>query len=52
MPGVGTREVDPTLKFDNGLSVSMVQWKVILGKVGLMPSKEDRLEAQSSKTPL
>ena len=51
-PGAGTREVDPTLESDYGSSASMVQWKLILGKAGLTPSKKDQLEAQSSKTPL
>ena len=52
MPEAGTGEVDPTLESNYESSVSMVQWKPILGKVGLTPSKKDWLEAQSSKTPL
>ena len=47
----GTREMDPTLESDHGSSVGLVPQNLKLDKAGLTPSKKDRLEAQSSKTP-
>ena len=43
-------EVDPTIKSDTGSTSSKA--KPVPDKVAMMLSKKDRLEAQSSKTPL
>ena len=42
-------KVDPTIESDTRSTSSKV--KPVLGKVAMVPSKKDRLEAQSSKTP-
>ena len=51
IPRTGTGEMDPTLESDHGSNVSLIPQKLKLDKAGLMPSKKDQLEAQSSKTP-
>ena len=51
MPRTSTREMDPTLESDHGSSTGLVPQKLKLDKVGLIPTKKDQLEAQSSKTP-
>ena len=51
MPRTGTGEMDPTLESDHGSSAGLVPQKLKLDKAGLMPSKKDQMEAQSSKTP-
>ena len=48
---MGTGEMDPTLESDHGSGAGLVPQKLKLDKAGLMQSKNDRLEAQSSKTP-
>ena len=47
----GTGEMDPTLESDQGSNAGLIPQKLKLDKVGLMLSKKDQLEAQSSKTP-
>ena len=51
IPRTGTREMDQTLESDHGSNVGLILQKLKLEQVGLMPSKKDQLEAQSSKTP-
>ena len=51
IPRTGTREMDPTLESDHGSNAGLVPQKLKLDQVGLMLSKKDQLEAQSSKTP-
>ena len=51
IPRTGTGEIDLTLKSDHGSNVGLNLQKLKLDQVGLMPSKKDQLEAQSSKTP-
>ena len=51
IPRTGTREMDPTLESDHGLNAGLNLQKPKLDQVGLMPTKKEQLEAQSSKTP-
>ena len=44
--------MDPTLESDYGSGLSVVPQKPKLDKAGFKLLKKDRLEAQSSKTPL
>ena len=43
--------MDPTLESDQGLNAGLIPQKLKLDKAGLMPSKKDQFEAQTSKTP-
>ena len=52
MPRTSTREMDPTHESDHGSNVGLTSQKLKPDMVGLMPSKKDQLEAQSSKTPM
>ena len=52
IPRTGTREMDPTLESDHGLNAGLNPKKLKWDQVGLMPSKKDQLEVQSSKTPI
>ena len=51
IPRTGTGEMDLTLESDHGLNAGLNPQKLKLDQAGLMPSKKDQLEAQSSKTP-
>ena len=51
IPRTGTGEMDPTLESNHGSNVGLNPQKPKLDQMGLMPSKKDQLEAQSSKTP-
>ena len=51
-PGAGQGKVDPTLESDNRSTSSKVQYPVLQEKMGLMPSKKDELEAESSHSTL
>ena len=50
--GSGQGKIDPTLESDNGLTSSKVQHPIPQGKMGLMPSKKDQLEAERSHSTL
>ena len=51
IPRTGTGEMDPTLESNHGSNVGLNPQKLKWDQVGLMLSKKDQLEAQSSKTP-
>ena len=50
IPKTGTGEMGPTLESDHGSNAGLVLLKPRPDKMGLMPSKKDLMEAQSSKT--
>ena len=52
MLGAGQGKIDPTLESNNGSTSSNVQCPVPQGKMGLMPSKKDQLEAEPSHSTL
>ena len=51
IPRTGTGEMDPILESDHGSNAGLKLRKLKLDQAGLMTSKKDQLETQSSKTP-